>query len=182
MTRFQAFMWTLCVPVAALLFLSVPVVHAGQKKGETKMTISTGKLVALEYTLRVDPQSVLDSNVGKDPLTYIQGSQQIVPGLEKALEGLVAGDKNQVTVLPADAYGDVNPQAFQEVDKKNVPSDSLKIGTQLQGKTPDGQSVYPRVTEIKEETVVLDFNHPLAGKTLYFDVKVLDVKAGPAKK
>jgi FKBP-type peptidyl-prolyl cis-trans isomerase SlyD len=145
------------------------------------MTVSTGKQVTLEYTMKLDDQSVVDSNVGAEPLKVTQGKHQVVPGLEKALEGMAPGEKKQVTVAPTDAYGTIDPKAFQEVDKKMVPADAQKVGTQLEGKTADGRTVFPRISEVKHETIVLDFNHPLAGKTLHFDVKVLDVAQASSK-
>lgn len=145
-----------------------------------KATVSNGKQVSLEYTLKLDDKAVLESNVGKEPMTYTQGAHEIVPGLEKAMEGLAVGDKKHVEVKPADGYGEVDPKAFQEVKKSQIPQSAWKVGTQLEAKSPDGESMFPRVTEVRAETVVLDFNHPLAGKTLFFDIKVLDIK--PAKK
>lgn len=158
------------------LLLSAVVVSAGdQKKGVSPMTVSSGKQVTLEYTLKLDDQSVVDTNVGGEPLKLTQGHHQIIPGVEKALDGMAVGEKKKFTVAPADGYGTINPKAFQEVDKNMVPSDSRKVGAQLEGKTADGKTVFPRISEVKNETVVLDFNHPLAGKTLHFDVQVLDV-------
>ncbi|OQW33907.1 MAG: hypothetical protein A4E19_19250 [Nitrospira sp. SG-bin1] len=145
------------------------------------MTVSNGKQVTLEYTMKLDDQSVVDTNVGGEPLKVMQGRHEIIPGLEKALEGMTAGEKKNVTVAPAEAYGSVDPKAFQEVDKNMVPSNARKVGTQLEGKTSDGRTVFPRISEVKNETVVLDFNHPLAGKTLHFDVKVLDVAQASSK-
>jgi FKBP-type peptidyl-prolyl cis-trans isomerase SlyD len=145
------------------------------------MTVSNGKQVTLEYTMKLDDQSVVDSNVGGEPLKVTQGRHDVIPGLEKALEGMTAGEKKKVTVAPTDGYGPVDPNAFQEVDKKMVPTDAQKVGTQLEGKTTDGKTVYPRISEVKNETIVLDFNHPLAGKTLHFDVKILDVAQATSK-
>lgn len=145
------------------------------------MTVSNGKQVTLEYTMKLDDQSVVDSNVGGEPLKVTQGRHELIPGLEKAIEGMAAGEKKKVTVAPTEAYGTVDPKAFQEVDKNMVPSDSRKIGTQLEGTTTDGRKVFPRISEVKNETIVLDFNHPLAGKTLHFDVKVLDVAQASSK-
>ncbi|MDH4371239.1 MAG: peptidylprolyl isomerase [Nitrospira sp.] len=167
----------------AILFLSAACAVAGdQKKGASAMTVSNGKQVALEYTLKLDDQSVVDSNVGQEPLKVTQGRHEVVPGLEKALEGMSVGEKKNITVPPTEGYGDVDPKAFQEVDKKLLPPDSAKVGAQLEGKTPDGQKVFPRISEVENETVVLDFNHPLAGKTLHFDVQVLEVAQAPASK
>lgn len=163
--------------VGALAMVLAMVVHASvSQAADPQPTVAEGKLVSLEYTLTLDDQTVVDSNVGDKPLTYTHGSHQIVPGLEKALDGMAVGDTKQVTVAPADGYGETDPKALQEVQKQLIPPDALKVGTRLQGKTPSGQMVYPRVAEIKDDTVVLDFNHPLAGKTLHFDVKVLNVQ------
>ena len=145
------------------------------------MTVSNGKQVTLEYTLKLDDQSVVDTNVGGEPLKVTQGRHELIPGLEKALEGMATGEKKNVTVAPPEAYGTVDPKAFQEVNLNMVPADSRKVGTQLEGKTADGRKVFPRISEVKNETVVLDFNHPLAGKTLHVDVKVLDVAQALSK-
>lgn len=165
-----------------ILFLTAACASAGDvKKGGSPMTVSNGKQVTLEYTLKLDDQSVVDTNVGGEPIKVTQGNHEIVPGLEKALEGMTVGEKKKVTVAPAEAYGSIDPKAFQEVDRKMVPTDSQKVGTQLEGTTTDGRKVYPRISEVKHETIVLDFNHPLAGKTLHFDVKVLDVAQATSK-
>lgn len=137
-------------------------------------TVSKGKVIFLEYTLKLEDNQVVDTNVGKDPLTYTQGANEIVPGVESALEGMAVGQAKHVVVAPSEGYGDRNPNALQEVPKKNVPQD-IKVGTQLQGKDTAGREVRPIVTEIKEDTVLLDFNHPLAGKTLFFDLKVVNI-------
>lgn len=166
----------------AILFLSAACVSAGDtKKGASAMTVSHGKQVTLEYTLKLDDQSVVDSNVGREPLKVTQGKHELVPGLEKALEGMAVGEKKNVTVAPPEAYGTVDPKAFQEVDRKMVPVDAQKVGAQLEGTTTDGRKVFPRISEVKNDTVVLDFNHPLAGKTLHVDVKVLEVAQASSK-
>ncbi|HSA85824.1 MAG TPA: peptidylprolyl isomerase [Nitrospira sp.] len=171
----------LCGWSAILLFSAVVACAGDLKKGASPMTVSNGKQVTLEYTMKLDDQSVVDSNVGGEPLKVTQGSHQLIPGVEKALEGMAAGEKKKVTLAPAEAYGTVDPKAFQEVDKKMVPAEALKVGTQLEGKTSDGRTVFPRISEVKNDTIVLDFNHPLAGKTLHFDVKVLDVAHASSK-
>lgn len=158
-----------------LVGLTAPAL-GGSAKGEKAMAISAGKEISIEYTLRLEDQTAVDTNVGNEPLTYIHGSHQIIPGLEKALEGMKIDESKQVTIKPEEGYGPVNQDAFVEVDKNQIPSDALKIGTPLQGRDNTGRIMTARVSEIKEKTVVLDLNHPLAGKTLYFDVKVLDIK------
>lgn len=151
--------------------------QAESQEGGSPMTVTDGKTISMEYTLKVeDQEEVLDTNVGAEPLTFTQGSHQIIPGLETALEGMKEGESKQVTVAPEQAYGKVNPEAVQEVPIDQIPPDARKVGVQLQGKDGQGRMVHPKVTEIKDEVVVLDFNHPLAGKTLQFDVKILDVQ------
>ncbi|MFQ5792771.1 MAG: peptidylprolyl isomerase [Acidobacteriota bacterium] len=157
-------------------------VQAESQKGDTEeMTVSSGTRVSIEYTLRLENKAVIDTNVGSEPLTYVHGSQQIIPGLEKALEGMKIGESNQVTVKPEEGYGLVDQEAFVEVKKDQIPQDALKVDAQLQGRDASGRIVHARVVEIKDKTVVLDLNHPLAGKTLYFKVKILDIQKAPAK-
>lgn len=171
-----------CVVVLTGMGLTGASLQAETQKGASAQVVSKGKLVSLEYTLKLDDKNVLESNVGREPMTYTHGAQEIVPGLEKAIEGLAVGEKKHVTVKPVDGYGEIDPKAIQEVKKSQVPEKAWKVGAELEAKSPDGQSMFLRVTEVKADTVVLDFNHPLAGKTLYFDVKVLDVKAAPSPK
>jgi FKBP-type peptidyl-prolyl cis-trans isomerase SlyD len=144
-------------------------------------TVTPGTQVSLEYTLTLDDEQVLDSNVGSEPFTYVHGSHQIVPGLEKALEGMKVGERKQITVPPEEGYGIVRPEAIVEVDKSRVPPDARQVGARVQGQNADGQTFRATVAELKDDTVVLNFNHPLAGKTLHFDVKVLDIKQTPTK-
>ncbi len=159
-------------------FISSVIIGAMAVKAQS-MDVSTGKQVSIEYTLTLEDKTVVDTNVGADPLTFIQGSHNIIPGLESALDGMKIGDSKQVTVTPEDAYGTVNKDALSEIEKAHIPEDSHKIGAVLQGQNPDGRVIIARVVEIKEETIMLDYNHPLAGKTLNFDVKIMDVQDGP---
>jgi FKBP-type peptidyl-prolyl cis-trans isomerase SlyD len=153
-------------------------VEAESSKSDANATVSSGNAVSLEYTLTLDDQSVLESNVGKEPMTYTQGAHEIVPGLETAMEGMKKGERKHVVVTPTDGYGPIDQQAIREVKKELIPAVAQKVGAQLQGQAADGSTVFSIVKEIKEETVVLDFNHPLAGKTLHFDVTVLAITAG----
>lgn len=154
--------------------------RGGSEKGESAVTIATGTKVSLEYTLRLEDKTVVDSNVDKEPLTYTQGKNQIIPGLEKELEGMKAGESKQVTIKPEEGYGPVDPRAFQEIGKDRIPADAREVGTYLQGQDSQGRPFRARVAEVKDKSVVLDLNHPLAGKTLFFTVKVLQVQPAPA--
>lgn len=143
--------------------------------------IKEGSIVSIEYTLTDDTGKVIDTNVGKEPLTFVQGAGQIVKGLEQALNGMKVGDEKKVQVKPEDGYGLPNEKAFQEVPREMIPPEAQKAGAMLMTKSQDGRTVPIRVHEVKEKTVVVDFNHPLAGKTLNFDVKIKDIKTAEAK-
>ena len=153
---------------------------SAQTKKEGKVIVN-GSLVSFEYTLSDEKGGVIESSKGKEPLTYTQGKGEIIPGLEKELVGMKVNEQKKIRVKPEEAYGPVDPKAFREIPRAQIPPDALKIGATLVARTPQGQSIPVRVHEIKEQTVIMDFNHPLAGKTLTFDVKVLDIKSSGAK-
>ena len=172
--------------LAALFFLS-SLARVGGGASSQAITlkpgsnIQEGSIVSIEYTLTDGDGKVIDTNVGKEPLTFIQGAGQIVRGLEKELQGLKAGDQKKVQVKPEDGYGMPNQQAFQELPRETIPAEAQKAGVSLMAKGPDGRAIPIRVHEVKEKTVVVDFNHPLAGKTLNFDVKIKDIKAAETR-
>lgn len=138
--------------------------------------IQDGSVVDLEYTVSLQQGDVIQSNKGQEPFTYTHGQGQILPGLEKELAGMEAGDEKKIQLDPQDAYGPVNPQAFQDVPRDKLPTEGLEVGATFAMKDNQGKSFSVRVHEITEEKVILDLNHPLAGKTLVFDVKVVGVK------
>ena len=172
---------TLWMVFGAILGALIGVVAIQAEAQKQATAVTSGTQVAVEYTLKLEDQVVVESNVGSTPFTYVQGSHRIVPGLENALEGMKIGESKQVKVPPEEGYGAVNPEAFLEVAKEKVPSDAQTVGAQLQGQNASGQLVRARVAEVKDNTVVVDFNHPLAGKTLYFEVKVLDIQQAPGQ-
>jgi FKBP-type peptidyl-prolyl cis-trans isomerase SlyD len=139
-------------------------------------SVQQGVLVSIEYTLTDETGKVIESNLGKEPLTYIHGAGQIVRGLEKELAGMRVGEQKKIQVKPEEGYGLPDPNAVQEILKDKIPADAQHVGATLMTKGADGRALPIRIQEIKEKTVVVDFNHPLAGKTLNFDVKVTDVK------
>jgi FKBP-type peptidyl-prolyl cis-trans isomerase SlyD len=163
---------------AALVALAASTTFA-QTPTPSPSAVQNGTTVSLEYTLKDEGGQVLDTNKGGTPLVFVQGQRQIIPGLERELVGMRPGEEKKVVVAPNDGgYGDVVPGAQQEVPKDAIPKEGLKVGPQLTARTGSGEARPVTVKEIKDTTVVLDFNHPLAGKTLFFDVKVLGVQ-GP---
>ena len=143
--------------------------------------IQNGSTVKMEYTLSDGKGKILDTNKGQEPLTYTHGEGQIIPGLEKALTGLHVGDQKHVVVPPQEGYGPIKPEAIIEVPKERIPPKSQKVGTQLMARNQNGPPIPLLVKEVKEKTVILDANHPLAGMTLTFDVKIVGVDPAPAK-
>jgi peptidylprolyl isomerase len=140
------------------------------------MEISKDKLVKIHYKGTLSNGEVFDSSEGRDALEFISGLGMIIPGLEAGIEGLKAGDKKTVEVKSDEAYGPIREEAMQEVPKEQFPADmKLEVGMQLAAQGPQG--VIPVVVkEILENSVKVDFNHPLAGKDLIFDVEVVEVK------
>jgi FKBP-type peptidyl-prolyl cis-trans isomerase SlyD len=159
--------------IAAALLLSTRLIG---ETAETEAQIREGSQVSLEYTLSDEAGTVIESNKGKQPMSYIHGKSQIIPGLEKELSGMKVGEEKKIQVKPEDGYGPVNPDAFQEVPKDKLPPEALKVGTMLMAQGPQGQGIPVRVHEVKDTTVIMDFNHPMAGKTLSFDVKISEIK------
>ena len=135
-------------------------------------------VIAIEYSL-IDANSKeqLDTNVGSKPLEFISGMGQIIPGLEKEIENLSAGEKADIMVQPADAYGEYNDEAVQKVPKEQFAGIDLVEGMTLYGTGEDGQTVQVTVKDFTEDEVTIDYNHPLAGKTLMFSVTIIDVRA-----
>jgi len=172
--------WRLVLAAAMLNTLTFTGAFAAETSKDSNV-VKDGTVVSLQYTLSGEDGKTIESNKGKDPLKYTQGSHQIVPGLEKGLAGMKVGDEKRVKVTPEEGYGPVDPKGFQEFPKEKIPSEGLKVGSVLMATGPQGQQVPVRVYEIKEKTVVLDLNHPMAGKTLVFDVKVLDVQPAVAQ-
>jgi FKBP-type peptidyl-prolyl cis-trans isomerase SlyD len=140
-------------------------------------TISDNRVVGIHYTLRSDSKEVLDSSEGQEPLLYLHGHSQIVPGLENALVGKKLGDKLNVSISPDDGYGEYDPRLTSVVDKKQFPQQAqLEVGALFEFSNAQGQPVVVRITELQGETVTVDANHPLAGQNLHFDVEVVLVR------
>ncbi len=141
------------------------------------MQISENKVVSIDYTLKNDQGQVLDSSSGRGPLAYLQGHQNIISGLESALEGKAAGDSVQVTIPPAEAYGERDESLSQAVPRQMFQdADNVQVGMQFQTTSEQGASQIVTVTGVDPEHVTVDANHPLAGETLTFDVTVVDVR------
>ena len=171
----RVLLWALIASLATVELFSPSAPIAAQSAKDDKV-VKDGAVVSLQYTLSGEDGKTIESNKGKEALKYTQGQSQIIPGLEKALAGMKVGEEKRVKVNPEESYGPINENAFREFPKEKIPPESLKVGAVVVARGPDGESVPMRVHQIKEKTVVIDTNHPMAGKTLVFDVKILDIQ------
>ncbi|TCP62317.1 peptidylprolyl isomerase [Rhodovulum bhavnagarense] len=138
--------------------------------------VKPGDKVRIHYTGTLADGTTFDSSQGREPLEFTVGSGEIIPGLDKALPGMSAGDRKTVEIPCAEAYGVHDPDACQAIPRAQVPDDiPLDPGTRLQLQSPDGQVMPVVVTKVTEEQVVLDANHPLAGKDLTFAIELVSI-------
>lgn len=149
---------------------------------EGKPAIRANMVVTLDYTLTLDNGEVADSTQDGRPLRFLAGSGELLPAFEEALLGLTAGDKLSLTLSPEDGYGEYDEEAFEEVDIENFPSrEGLEPGTAIEVHDADGETYVAYISEVHDDTVILDYNHPLAGETLHFQVTVLEVRPATAE-
>jgi FKBP-type peptidyl-prolyl cis-trans isomerase SlyD len=141
------------------------------------LMVADGVVVSLDYILRLDDGEIFDASDGS-PLEYLHGYAQIVPGLEKELTGLAIGDEKDVVVAAAEAYGDIDEEAFQTVDRDVFPDEvELELGMPLRMRDAQtGEPFDAVIVELGENGVLLDFNHPLAGEELHFRIKIVDLR------
>jgi FKBP-type peptidyl-prolyl cis-trans isomerase SlyD len=140
------------------------------------MQIEKNKVVEIDYTLKDDGGEVLDSSEGREPLSYIQGAGNLIPGVETALEGKSSGERVEITVPPETGYGVRDDSLLLKIERDKFSEvEDLKEGLRFRMDTPDGPMVFT-VMEIDESEVLVDGNHPLAGMTLNFDITVQSVR------
>jgi FKBP-type peptidyl-prolyl cis-trans isomerase SlyD len=140
--------------------------------------ITKDRVVCMDYTIRLGNGRVVESSVGQEPLTYLHGRRQIVPGVERAIEGLESGALLEVVVPPGEAYGDRDPAGVFVVPRSAFPSDEeVGPGMLFSASRPDGKSITFRVIEANDELVLVDTNHPLAGETLHISIHVHHVRS-----
>ncbi|MDO8453390.1 MAG: peptidylprolyl isomerase [Sulfurimonas sp.] len=144
------------------------------------MAIETNQIVSIEYEVR-DGNKVVDTNVGGTPLVFMYGKGQIIPGLESGIKNMLIGEKADILVKSEDAYGAYNSDAKQEVPSDQFAGIDLEIGMTLYGQGEDGGTVQVTVIEIGADNIVIDFNHPLAGKDLMFAVTINNIREASAE-
>jgi len=175
--RALALALALVLPAPAAIS-QAPAADAPQSKDDAAapLVIADGRQVSLEYTLTTDDGAIADTNVGGAPLTYQQGAEQILPALEQALAGMAVGQEKKVHLTADQAYGPRDPSLADEVPAHVIPEDARQVGAELVAQGEDGSQRLVRVKEVREDVVVIDLNHPLAGESLHFAVKILAIE------
>ncbi len=142
------------------------------------LLIGDNVVASIHYTLTDNSGEVLDSSEGAEPMAYLHGAGNIIPGLENALTGKAAGATMQVNIAPEDAYGEVQPELVQVVPREAFQGvDQIEPGMAFEAQDPQGQARRIIVKSVAEDQITIDANHPLAGVELNFDVQVVDVRA-----
>lgn len=163
-----------CFRLGLSLALFIGLQAVSVNADQSDKVIGKGSKVKFDYTLTVEGK-LLESSEGREPLQYVHGEGTIIPGLARELEGMRVGEEKDVVVLPEDGYGNVNVNAVKEIPKSQLnlsPEVNLQAGAQVQAEDEQGRKISMRVKEVRENTIVFDLNHPLAGKTLNFHVKI----------
>lgn len=137
----------------------------------------SGDTVRVHYTGKLEDGTQFDSSAGKDPLEFSIGAGDVLPAFDSAVEGMAVGDSKSVEIEAAEAYGRRHDQLIQDVPREQLPDEmEPAVGMQLQAQGQDGQPIHLVVTAVKDETITVDGNHPLAGKDLAFDIELVDIK------
>lgn len=146
----------------------------GAEKSAT--VVEKGRKVSVEYTLTLDDGTVAATNVGRKPITFEQGSGQMLPAFEEQIVGLAAGASKKFDLTVEQGYGPVRKELYETVAASTIPEKMRVVGASLVAQAPNGQKRPVRVREIKGDKIVLDLNHPLAGKSLHFAIKVVSIE------
>ena len=145
-------------------------------------TVKEGDIACVHYTGKLESGEVFDSSKSRDPLEFAVGSGQLIKGFDRAVVGMKKGDKKNIHLEPAEAYGERDEKRMQNVPKNMLPKEpEPKEGMMLTIKTPTGQMFPAKIEKVEKETVVIDFNHPLAGKKLNFEIELVDIKESKPK-
>jgi peptidylprolyl isomerase len=146
-------------------------------KETTGRIIKNGDVACVHYTGKLETGEQFDSSAGRDPLEFVVGSGQLIKGFDEAVVGMKIGDKKQITLAPAEAYGERDERRIQKVERKMLPKEpEPQPGMMLTIKTGNGFVMPAKIEKVEKDFVMIDFNHPLAGKKLIFDIEVVAIK------
>ena len=146
-------------------------------KSDFMIQVKENNTVKVHYIGKLSDGQIFDSSEGKEPLEFTLGQGRLIPGFEKGLIDMKLNEKKTITISKEEAYGEPHEELIQEVQKSQLPPDMApEVGMGLISKSEDGQEMNLVIVEVKEETIIIDGNHPLAGKELTFDLEVVDIK------
>jgi len=141
--------------------------------------VKDGSNVKVHYTGKLTDGTVFDSSEGREPLAFTIGAGMMIPGFEKGVMDMAVNEEKIINILPEDAYGEIREDMVAEVPKSQLPTDmEVEKGQDLMSQTPDGQQMVVKVVDVKDDSIVVDANHALAGKELVFDIKIVEVTEG----
>jgi len=144
---------------------------------QKRLVVADDMVVTMEFVLRVDGE-VIEDTAESEPIHFLQGTGQVLPGLEKELYGMGVGDSKTVELAPEDGYGPADEEAFDDMDRSEFPQEiPLQPGVELQLKDKDGQNHYARIESVEGDTVRLNYNHALAGKALHFKLRIVGIRS-----
>ncbi len=138
--------------------------------------VTKGDKVKVNYTGALEDGTVFDTSEGKQPLEFEAGSRQLIKGFDEGIMGMEKNEEKEINITPSEAYGDIKPELLKKIPRSQLPKESEpKTGMTLLMKTPDGKQFPAKITEVGDSEITIDLNHPLAGKTLNFKVKILEI-------
>ena len=138
--------------------------------------IPDGKVISIHYTLSLRDGEIIESNFDEEPLEYTMGSGELIPGLEEVLADMKVGEEKTGVLPPEKAYGLSLSEAMLEIPKDHLPAEALEVGARVHGEGPGGAEIDGRIVKLKTKCAVVDFNHPLAGKTIAYTIKLCGVR------
>ena len=166
----------LLLAVIAAVLINITIARSDEQNEAEKMTVTAGKKVSLEYSLALENGKIVTTNKGKEPLVYVQGGGNIFPALEKGLEGMSVGEAKTIILSPNEAYGQKVGSAKILIAKDSIPPESQQVGAVVEGENEAGQTFRGTIISIDGDNAMVDLNPPLAGKTLIYEMKVLDIQ------
>jgi len=168
--------------VTAVLLAAGLAAAARAQAGASSAVVEDGKVVALEYTLRLEDGKIVDTNVGAAPLVLVQGHGEVMVGLERAIAGMAVGESKRGVLQPAEAYGEVDAKRFVEVETSRIPEADRHTGAQVFMVDAAGERHVVRIYEVHGDHVIVDTNHALAGNPIHYEVRVLRVEDAPQER
>jgi FKBP-type peptidyl-prolyl cis-trans isomerase 2 len=149
---------------------------SARAQDSARAVVAPGKRVSIVYTLRLVDGTMVESNAGDEALAYTQGDGELVPGLERALAGMAVGESKQGTLLPAEAFGEVDPGRFVEIEAERIPEAERRAGAWLDYRDEHGERQRVRVHDVRGDRIVVDMNHPYAGNAIRYEIEVLKIE------